>query len=69
MRNARLIRQAKGLTLKQVDAATGIDYTLLSRFEVGAGMHPSTITKLAEHYGVTEADLMRLADAPEAVTA
>jgi transcriptional regulator with XRE-family HTH domain len=57
------LRQATGLSLRQVEEQTGIDRSILSRLESGEKRQPSpaTLTKLASTLGVTPGELFTLA--------
>jgi transcriptional regulator with XRE-family HTH domain len=57
------LRQATGLSLRQVEEQTGIDRSILSRLENGEKRQPSpaTLTKLASTLGVTPGELFTLA--------
>jgi transcriptional regulator with XRE-family HTH domain len=64
LRAARAIREAKGITLREVEAALGISQGILSRFESGAGMREAKELAYARYLGVSLEQL--LADAPTA---
>ena len=63
MKNARTIRETKGLSLYDVSAGTGIIPETLRRFEVldGLRMRPKREMALAAFYGCTINDLVQLA--------
>lgn len=50
----RTIREAKGLTLREVEEATGISNAYLSQLETGKIKRPSykVIKQLSEYYGI-----------------
>ena len=61
----RQLRQGKGLTLRQLAEAVGVDFTYLSKIENGkAGYLPGaeTIRSLAEALGADALELLQLAD-------
>jgi transcriptional regulator with XRE-family HTH domain len=61
----RELRQGKGLTLRQLAEAVGVDFTYLSKIENGkAGYLPGaeTIRSLAEVLGADALELLQLAD-------
>jgi len=59
-------RNGKGLTLRAVEAVTGISNAYLSQLETGKIREPSpsNLHKLAELYGVPYASLLELAGYP-----
>lgn len=58
--NLRKARAARGLTLVQVEKATGIKQPQLSRYETGKTVPPlPALVTLAKFYGVAVADLMK----------
>lgn len=73
MRAARLIRQKRGLTLREVERVTGIDRGNLSRFEQGrTGMLQDNLQVYARCLGVSVDALLEPADAthqPQPTTA
>jgi DNA-binding XRE family transcriptional regulator len=59
VRKARLLRHAKGLTLKDVAGEVGIADTTLSNFEAGrTDPSPKLLKALADFYNVPPAELM-----------
>ena len=62
----RSAREAKNLTLRAVEDATGVSNPYLSQMESGKVHKPSPVVlhKLAELYGVSYADALRLAGYP-----
>lgn len=61
----RELRQRKGLTLRSLAKAAGVDFTYLSKIETGQpGYFPGagTIRELAEALDVDAIDLLKLAD-------
>ena len=65
-RYLRAMREAKGLSLRQVEAKSGISNAFISQMESGKAKQPSPIIlyKLAETYGVPYESLMELAGYP-----
>jgi transcriptional regulator with XRE-family HTH domain len=59
-------RKAKGLSLREVEAATGISNAYISQLETGKIREPSpaTLHKLGELYGASYAMLLDLAGYP-----
>jgi transcriptional regulator with XRE-family HTH domain len=56
------LRELASLTLEEAEAASGVSRSSLRRMERGAAhLHTSRVTKLAEAYGVTEAELINAA--------
>ncbi|MFE3202129.1 helix-turn-helix domain-containing protein [Embleya sp. NPDC059237] len=54
----KALRTARGMTLRDLAAATGLDNGNLSRIERGTrGVRPATLATLADFYGTTIADL------------
>jgi len=67
MRNARILREARGLSQSDVFLATRINDTHLSRFERGLSeLSLSNLQKLATLYGCTLDDLV--AEVPDGDT-
>jgi transcriptional regulator with XRE-family HTH domain len=62
----RSLRETRGLTLRQVEAACGISNAFLSQLESGKVKQPSpsVLYKLAELYGVSYEALMEKAGYP-----
>ena len=62
----RAMRDAKGLSLRQVEAKSGISNAFVSQMESGKVKQPSPVIlyKLAETYGVPYESLMELAGYP-----
>ena len=62
----RALREAKGLSLRQVEGKSGISNAFISQMESGKVKQPSPIMlyKLAELYGVSYESLMELAGYP-----
>ena len=59
----KLLRLAKGDTLRGVEVATGISNAYLSQLERDAASNPtaSVLFKLAKHYGVSYEELLTMA--------
>jgi transcriptional regulator with XRE-family HTH domain len=58
-RKLRVLRAERGLTLRDVEAITGVDKHTVSYAERGIRKpFPTTLRKLAEGYGVSVAELM-----------
>lgn len=56
----RAVRQARGITQKQVQAATGLSHTSLSAIETGAAdQRLSTLLKVAAYLDIDLAVLMQ----------
>lgn len=62
MRNARVVREAKGLTLEKVAQAIGVNKSTLSRFESGLPMKYENVKALARYYEITDEDLVAEAE-------
>ena len=62
----RALREAKGLSLRQVEGRSGISNAFVSQMESGKVKQPSPVMlyKLAELYGVPYESLMELAGYP-----
>lgn len=62
----RALREAKGLSLRQVEGQSGISNAFVSQMESGKVKQPSPVMlyKLAELYGVPYESLMELAGYP-----
>ncbi len=60
------LREARTLSLREVEQKTGISNAFLSQLESGKVKHPSPLIlyKLAEHYGVPYEGLMERAGYP-----
>lgn len=70
MRKARNLRKAKGLSLRDVERETGIDYTAIAKFEnEDQGLGLANLQKLAGFFGCTIDELLAPAEGPEAVEA
>ena len=56
----RELREARGLTRKQVEQATGLDRTLIARYEYTSPENPmaAAIVKLARFFGVEPEELL-----------
>ncbi|WP_161500829.1 helix-turn-helix domain-containing protein [Embleya scabrispora] len=60
----KALRTARGMTLRDLAAATGLDNGNLSRIERGTrGVRPKTLATLADFYGTT-IDALRLRRPP-----
>lgn len=66
MRKARQLREEKRMSLRDVEATIGIDFTAVSKFEQGkALLREDALRRYADLLGVTIDELIR--DAEEAV--
>lgn len=69
MRNARTIRESRGLTLEQVSRETGLAFSLIGRFErEELWMGEGNLARLRDFYGVSTDDLIRKASPAGAET-
>ena len=67
LNNLRKLRESKGLTQIALQMATGIEQSLLSKFENGERIPPTeTLINLADFYGVSMDYIMCRTDNPKA---
>lgn len=59
----RMLRKASGVTLKDIEQATGVSNAYLSQMETGkiANPGPQILGKVAKHYGIPASNLLRMA--------
>lgn len=62
MRNAKVIRDEKGLSLEKVAQAIGVNKSTLSRFENGLPMKYDNIKALARFYEISDEELVAEAE-------
>lgn len=66
LNNLRKLRESKGLTQIALQMATGIEQSLLSKFENGERIPPTeTLINLADFYGVSMDYIMCRTDNPK----
>ncbi len=66
MNNLKKLRESKGITQLALQMATGIEQSLLSKFENGERVPPTeTLMCLAEFYGVSMDYIMCRTDNPK----
>lgn len=64
--NLRTLRKQRGITQLQLQIATGIEQSLLSKFENGSRIPPTeTLITLADFFGVSMDYIMMRTDVPE----
>ena len=64
--NLKLLRKQRGLTQLQLQLATGIEQSLISKFESGQRIPPTdTLLVLADFYGVSIDYILMRTDNPK----
>ena len=64
--NLRKLRKERRLTQSELQAAIGVDRTLISKYETGERVPPvDVLVALADYYGVSVDYILRRTDKPE----
>lgn len=64
--NLRKLRKERRLTQSELQAAVGVDRTLISKYETGERVPPvDVLVALADYYGVSVDYILRRTDKPE----